>query len=268
MSVARLAEGHLDAASIAAEAGTELEEDALYGVWASSGDVRFEQGRLHGTRPFGSGLGVIDRALVTARTGDGLGLFDVDVEASPSVEHLIDWHTPAMRSSRTGAVVFRAHPVRVMVGPPGWYLSRAGFWHGACGPAACWAGAVDPLIDLAADAASDDPHTQAHVGAMIAARWSVRGLLDRAGREIDLDPDDVSAAAVRALSLRHTVHSIVTDVLDRLARALGPRPFVGDSGFAQRHADVWLYLMQHHSERDLADLAARVAAERRGSVDS
>ena len=58
----------------------------------------------------------------------------------------------------------------------------------------------------------------------------------------------------RALSLRHTVERLCTDVLDRFGRAFGPRPYVGDAAIAQRVADIHLYLRQDHAERDLEAL--------------
>ena len=35
------------------------------------------------------------------------------------------------------------------MGTPGWYVERNGFWHGAVGPAACWAGRAAGLVDAA-----------------------------------------------------------------------------------------------------------------------
>lgn len=43
---------------------------------------------------------------------------------------------------------------------------------------------------------------------------------------------------------------------DRFSQAFGPRPFVTDTGVAQRIADLHLYLRQHHAEHDLALLAS------------
>ncbi len=85
--VARLAEGHLDAAGILAEAGRVLRDGAFYGVWASaSGGTGLRAQRqgdswqLNGTLRFCTGARCLDRALVTARTDDGeLLLLDVDL---------------------------------------------------------------------------------------------------------------------------------------------------------------------------------------------
>jgi hypothetical protein len=73
LSLARLAEGHVDALAILAEAGRSPVPGALYGVWASrSGGaaVRLEQGRtsgvLTGEMRFCSGARVLDRVLLVA----------------------------------------------------------------------------------------------------------------------------------------------------------------------------------------------------------
>jgi alkylation response protein AidB-like acyl-CoA dehydrogenase len=255
--IARLAEGHADALAILSEADRDPVPGARYGVWASRGDLRVDAdtGTVSGRKPFCSGLGIVDRALVTA-SGDGGGvLLDVAVTPGPTVG--IDtsgWGTPALAQSSTGALTLRAHPVDAVVGPPAWYLSRPGFWHGACGPAACWAGATAALLDRAEELVGDDAHQRAHLGAMRAATWAMEALLARAGEEIDDAPDDVAAAERRAQSLRHTVERHSADVLDRFGRAFGPRPYVGDADVAARVADIHLYLRQHHAERDLESL--------------
>jgi len=78
LSLARLAEGHVDALAILAEAGRAPVPGALYGVWASrSGGaaVRLEpRGAtrvLAGTMRFCSGARVLDRALVVADAPEG-----------------------------------------------------------------------------------------------------------------------------------------------------------------------------------------------------
>ena len=262
VSVARLAEAHTDAVAIRAEAGRRTAPDLLYGVWASAsatdGLVVDADGRtVSGTKHMCSGAGVVDRALVTATGADGRHLLvDVAVDPcrAPSVVVDVDaWGTPALAESRTGRVTFDDHPLDgdAVIGSPDFYLGRAGFWHGACGPAACWAGAAIGLVDRAEDLTDDDPHRRADLGAMRALTWGMRALLDRAGVEIDDGSDDVVQAHTRALAPRHLVERSCTEVLDRFGQALGPRPFASDPDVAQRQADVHLYLRQQHGARDL-----------------
>ena len=101
---------------------------------------------------------------------------------------------------------------------PNWYLERPGFWHGACGPAACWAGGAAGLVDYAIGQSRCDSHTMVHLGAMHAAISAVRSFLDSAGDQIDLYPDDRENATYERLPS----DTWWTDVLRRLPRAYGP----------------------------------------------
>jgi alkylation response protein AidB-like acyl-CoA dehydrogenase len=265
VSVARLAEAHTDAVAILHEAGRHPRPASLYGVWASAGseDVRVLAGsdglhQLRGVKPFASGLRIVDRALVTVidgSSGDRL-LYDVALD-HPTVRSTTDqWVCDALRDSSTGVVEFADHQVDPadVVGGPGWYLDRVGFWHGACAPAACWAGAVAGLLDAAEGFVDDDPHRRAHLGGLRADTWAMRAVLTTAGHQIDECPHDVDAARARAYAVRHTIERLATDVLDRFGRAFGPRPFTSNEAVSQRWADSYLYLRQHHGERDLAGL--------------
>jgi alkylation response protein AidB-like acyl-CoA dehydrogenase len=265
VSVARLAEAHTDAVAILHEAGRQPRPNALYGVWASAGstDVGVRtaadgRSELHGVKPFASGLRIVDRALVTVideSSGERL-LYDVALD-HPSVRLITDqWVCDALRDSSTGAAEFIGHGVTTgdIVGGPGWYLDRVGFWHGACAPAACWAGSVTGLLDAAEGLVDDDPHRRAHLGALRAETWAMRAMLSAAGHQIDERPDEIESARARAYAVRHTVERLATDVLDRFGRAFGPRPFTTDAAVSQRWSDSHLYLRQHHGERDLAEL--------------
>jgi alkylation response protein AidB-like acyl-CoA dehydrogenase len=228
-------------------------------VWASAGDLQVGDAgtTVHGTKPFCSGLGIVDRALVTARQDDSVVLVDLDARAGATVRHdRSTWRTSALAATRTGTVVVDHHPVAAcdVVGAPGWYLARPGFWHGACGPAACWAGGAAGLVDAAEVLVDDDPHRRAHLGGLRAAIWTMQAVLDRAGDQIDDRPHDVAAAHFRALAVRHAVERLCTEVLDRFGRAFGPRPLVGDEAVIRRTADLELYLRQDHAERDLHQL--------------
>lgn len=278
VSVARIVEAHTDATSILRAAQRIPGDSEIYGVWASAGpsdgtridrrcremaDSSSASTVINGTKPFASGLGIVTRALVTAAWATGSDsdaasapvLVDVDVTPTSSiVTDLTAWSTPALAESATGTVQFDQHPVDEsdVIGAPGWYLERVGFWHGACGPAACWAGAAAGLVDAAEHIVDADPHRRAHLGAMRSDVWALRAMLASAGREIDDDPADGLRALQRALALRHHVERVATDILDRFGRAFGPRPFAHDADINQRWLDVHLYLRQDHGERDLA----------------
>ncbi|MGH3772089.1 MAG: hypothetical protein ACRDRW_11955, partial [Pseudonocardiaceae bacterium] len=60
---------------------------------------------------------------------------------------------------------------------------------------------------------------------------------------------------------RAVVEAAATQTIERVGRALGPRPLATDATHSRRITDLTVYLRQSHAERDLAvlgDLAAGV----------
>lgn len=276
VTLARLVEAHVDAVQILREAGRRPRAAVAYGVWAAddprmgltlrrSGDG---SGTLVGSKPFCSGAPFLDRALVTVRTPEVL-LIDVDLAAH---RHRIDvdasaWITPAFQETGTATVTFDTVPIGVddVVGPPNWYLDRPGFWHGACAPAACWAGGAQGLVDwtLATAAASaPDTHRDTAAGASSAMSFQLDALLALAGSEIDADPANAVGARVRALQLRHGVERTCVAIIDQLGRAFGPRPLAMEAAVHRRVLDVQLYIRQCHGERDLEVLGRQLRESR------
>lgn len=264
LSVARLAEAHWDAIAILRENGAQPKVGCLYGVWASERPghaLTMEQNQglflINGKKMFCSGAGLVDRALITVGEPEPQ-LVDVDLRENAPFLHFddADWKTGAFRETHTSAVTFSNVPLSSedLIGDPGWYLQRSGFWHGACGPAACWAGGAAGLVDYAKKQSREDPHTLAHLGAMHASIWVMLSCLDSAGREIDEAPKDHERAFVRALTVRHLIEQACTDILRRFLRAYGPHPLVMDEKVSQRYQELDLYLRQSHAERDLEAL--------------
>jgi alkylation response protein AidB-like acyl-CoA dehydrogenase len=267
LSLARIAEAHTDALAILAEAQRVPRAGTLYGVWASEASrapviaQRASNGewQLDGVKQYCSGATLASAALVTARAGDAVLLFDVALDQlGVSVEDST-WATPAFADTETRPVSFTG--VRVasdrLLGDDNWYLSRPGFWHGAIGPAACWAGGASSLVEAATALNRRDPHSRAHVGAMQAMSWGITALLDKAGMEIDADPRNRSQEARRrALKVRHLIERWCTEILDRFGRATGPQLLAYDQQVARQHMALTLYIRQCHAERDLETIPA------------
>jgi alkylation response protein AidB-like acyl-CoA dehydrogenase len=261
LSFARLAEAHFDAVAILVEANRPVKADAIYGVWASETPGKGlalspSPGGLlvNGEKMFCSGAALVDRALVTV-TQPEHRLIDVDMRAA--IDTIVidgsQWKTQAFRETKTATVTFRNTEISEhdVVGDLGWYLERPGFWHGACGPAACWAGGAESLMDFALMQTRNDPHTVAHQGAMQSSIWAMRSFLQSAGEEIDRNPEDRLSGRIRALTVRHLVEQACSDVLRRFARAYGPYPLAMNEESAQQYQELDLYLRQAHAERDL-----------------
>jgi alkylation response protein AidB-like acyl-CoA dehydrogenase len=268
LTLARLAEAHWDAVAILAEAGRRPEPGQLYGVWASekpgeSLELKSSKSAmtLKGSKMFCSGAGLVDRALVTVRTPDDL-LIDVNLKDNAAKIRFdgTGWRAKAFGETHTSQAFFTDAVVTEIdiIDEPGWYVARPGFWHGACGPAACWAGGALGLVDFAMKQKREDPHTLAHLAAIYAAGWGLQSYLELAGREIDDDPLNEVNAQIRALSVRHLVEQACTDVLRRVARAYGPSPLAMDDDLLLRYQELDLYLRQSHAERDLEQLGRQL----------
>jgi alkylation response protein AidB-like acyl-CoA dehydrogenase len=265
LSLARLVEAHVDALAILTEAERTTAANELYGVWASDGPAsRLELHRLpggqlllNGIKKYCTGGGLLDSSLVTAHDGTHRVLVKVSLRAKGlSVQHG-EWAAPAFSATNTATVRFDGVVVEAgaVIGGPNWYLDRPGFWHGALGPAACWAGGAIGLVDAARRVSREDPHFRAHMGALEANEWALQAILTEAGRQIDADPGDSAGVGhKRALMARHLIERTCTEVLDHFGRATGPTLLAFDAAVAQRYAELTLYIRQCHAERDLAEI--------------
>lgn len=272
LALARLAEGHTDAVAILAEAGRHAEPGALYGVWAArpggtGADLCAGAGGgsvLHGTVRFCSGAHLVDRALVVAGGPDGRVLVDVPVEPPGARPDPDSWNTPAMAAADTLDVWFDRVPVGAgdVVGRPGWYTGRPGFAIGGGGVAAVWQGGAAGLLARAVAhlPATPDAHQLAHLGELDALLSATAAQLERLADEIDADP--AGDHALGAARVRCAVERVVRETVDRVPRMLGPGPLSGDAELARMHADLGIYVRQHHGERDHAALGAAVFAAR------
>ncbi len=269
LTLAKLAEAHWDAVAILAEARRPPVPDGLYAVWASEGPKPLTLTQttagleLNGSKQFASGASLVTHALITA----GTQLLEIAVPAASTGTVILDpspWATDAFRLTHTAELTFHsfAIPAEALIGAPGWYTACAGFWPGACGPAACWAGGAAGLIDYATASHRDDPHTLAHLAALHANLWAFESLLDAAGRELDSPSASPQAAQALALKLRHIVEQLCTDTLRRFARAYGPAPLSMNPDIARRYQELDLYLRQSHAERDLESLGRLIRSAR------
>jgi alkylation response protein AidB-like acyl-CoA dehydrogenase len=270
LALARLAEAHLDALTILAEANMHPEPGAAYGVWASEGGARLQIHRvgggwqLRGRKAFCTGCGIVDRALVTARDEGSTLLVDLDVTR---VRGDTDgWSTDAFAETNTATVEFAGLRVgdAQRVGGPNWYLDRTGFWHGALAPAACWAGGAIGLADHCVAVlvgGEPDGHTSGRLGTLDATAWELSALLRAAGDAIDEDPTREAAIAI-AHRCRTMVERSVSSIVDDAVRAVGPRLLAFDEWAGRRVAELQLYVRQHHDRRDHAALGELVRARR------
>jgi len=272
--LARLLEGHLDALAILDEAGRSPVPGAVYGVWASASGgtgLTLRDGRLSGLMRFCSGAPLLDRALTTARDGDGaLHLFDIGVR-DPRLRSVPgSWPALGMDASTSLDVDVHALPVDAasVVGGPGFYLERTGLHLGGIGVAAVWLGGLQGLLDSTLRVLGErqpDEHGLAHLGAVSVALESAAATLVGVAQRLSSAPADGDTGlcdlppaelARIALICRSAVESAVGVGIQRLPRVVGPVALGRDGDFAHRLDDLEVFVRQHHGERDLARLGA------------
>jgi len=269
LSVARVAEPHVDALAIMAEAGMPAPAvDTTWGVFAAEGPgARLEASehdegwRLDGLKPWCSLAGDLTHALVTAWVDESRrGLFAVDLR-HPGVRPLEDsWHARGLAAVPSGPVRFADVPADA-VGGPGWYLRRDGFAWGGMGVAAVWYGGavgVARRLLVAARDRTPDQVALVHIGTADAALAGARALLLDAARRVDGGSARGEPGALLAQRLRQVVADAAERVLTCVEHGLGPGPLALEPRHAARVADLRLYLRQHHAERDAAALGRQV----------
>ncbi len=292
LTVARVAEPHLDALAILAESGQLADaaprgsalRDSTWGVYAAEGgaarlrarprtgldgqapDQAPDAWQLDGTKPWCSLAEAVDRALVTAWVDEERrGLFAVSlrqagvtVQAQPGT-----WVSHGLRSVRSTPTSYESAEA-TPVGPPGWYLERDGFAWGGIGVAAVWfGGAVGIARRLRRQVTEREPDQigWAHLGSVDAALHAARSVLVESADAIDHGRADGESGALLALRVRQVVADAVEAVIRVSDHALGPAPLAFEDEHATRVSDLRVYVRQHHAERDTAALgraAARV----------
>jgi hypothetical protein len=273
-SLAKLYEGHTDALAILAELGCAplRPPGSTWGTWAAEApDGRAElrgmdgvQARLHGAKSWCSGADGVTHGLLTAWLPDGSGpqLAALDMRQRGVAVSASRWHAVGMSRSTSLDLRFEGAAVD-LVGEPGGYLERAGFWHGGTGIAACWYGGAVTLADALGRGVGrgEAPATGfrlAALGRTDVCLRQTRAVLREAAQWIDAHPGaDARAIALRA---RLCAEACATEVLQAVGSALGAGPFCREERFARCAADLPVFIRQSHAERDFAALGERIAS--------
>ena len=121
------------------------------------------------------------------------------------------------------------------------------------------AAVVDDVLALLTDAPKVDEHQLAHLAAVHTALRSGEALLADAADLVDAAPDVDHTSLMN--TCRAAAERAAWETLDRVPRITGATPLCRDHAFAQRLADLQVYVLQHHAERDLAALGRAILAE-------
>ena len=276
LSLAKLYEGHTDALAILHELRYDhLPDSAVWAMWAAEEPGKRvvintvgnrEDITLSGRKSWCSGATDADYALLTAWFPDQKSPQLVAVAMDhPSISISTDsWHAVGMADTQSAEVCFHDTPAQ-LVGAPGDYLSRQGFWHGGAGIAACWYGGTlavaGALLSGVQTMSHDHPAMVYRAASLGQIDWTlaaVGALLREGAAWIDANPDEDAMAM--ALRLRQAAEAAATDVLIETGRALGATPFCRNASFARAAADLPVFIRQSHGDRDDAALAKAVIA--------
>ena len=273
LALAKLYEGHTDALAIMNELGAEPRDiRSTWGMWAAEapeGRALIDACRdwevvLQGAKSWCSGASNLDHGLLTAWFADGRGpqLVRVAMNQAGVRSDAHGWKAVGMVGSDSINVTFE-NARGELVGAPGDYLFRPGFWQGGAGVAACWYGGALTLGQALADATKKSPASArsafrlASLGKVDLSLQATVAVLRDTADWIDSHPlEDASAVALRA---RLAAEMCAQQVLHEAGRALGAGAFCRDARFARMAADLPVFVRQSHAERDFAALGDRVA---------
>jgi hypothetical protein len=128
------------------------------------------------------------------------------------------------------------------------------------GVAACWYGAALAIAERLRGGRDDPDDLRAlAVGTVDVALHAAALCLTDAAQAVDRGHADGAAGPVLALRVRSIIAHAVECTLAQSRHTLGPAPLAFDEHHARRVADLELYVLQHHGERDVAALGRYLA---------
>lgn len=280
VSVARVAEPHLDAISILGQCpsfdpaggdgpatGSGMPAGS-WGVFAAEGQgtrlraVRMDGGwQLTGRKPWCSLGSKLTHAIVTAHVSDASRrAFAVDLRENGVSVPESGWISRGLRQVESGPIDFD-NVTATAIGGDDWYLNRPGFSWGAIGVAACWYGAavaVGRRLYRGCLDRTPDQLATSYLGSVDTALHTARTALSAAALAVDGGTATGREGVLLAQRTRNIVHRAAETVIAATAHNLGPAPLTFEEEHARRVADLQIYLRQHHGARDHAALGQSI----------
>jgi alkylation response protein AidB-like acyl-CoA dehydrogenase len=293
----RLFEGHVNALQLIDRYGSEAQraraaDDArqgrLFGVWnteAEDGVKLARQGEsylLSGSKTFASGLGHVERAIVTASVDDGAArgqqMLLLALDERPPIEDRSFWRPLGMRASASYRAGFDGcHVGRdEFIGTIGDYYRQPTFGVGAIRFAAVQLGGAEAIFDetrrfLRELGRTADPFQRARVGEMAWRIEAGRLWLSAAGAHSSqalrgpIEADD--RASERMLAYANMMRSAIEDVCLRIIelaeRSIGARGLLRPEPVERMHRDLAHYLRQPAPDAALVQAGRHVLCDAR-----
>lgn len=289
LSVARLFEGHLNAAkllhlyggsSVAERAFAAVRDGALLGVWAADGACPLRYGRagrhlrLDGEKIFASGLGLVRFAVVslraegTDRSCPDLAIVDVSDSArqDPSA-----WNATGMRATVSGRFDFTGLEIdpAALIGQPGDYEREPHYEGGTWRYCAAQLGGAEALVelwrsDLAARGRLDDSMQLARYARAVSLCRAMAHLVRETGMTVETSATGgaarIDAAVADALLTQQFVEESCVEVLRLAERSLGTAGYVSGSSIERIRRDLSLFLRQAAPDAKLLRAGRLLAA--------
>ncbi|MGR3512119.1 MAG: acyl-CoA dehydrogenase [Paracoccaceae bacterium] len=250
LSLARLIEGHVNAAQLIARFGGEV-PTGLLGVWGADSPrpASFDGQQLFGVKQYASGLGIVEHAIVSVATDEGVRLSLV--RADDAARHdPTPWRMTGMQATVSGHFTLdglRPH----WLGPPDAYFHEPYFLGGVWRIAALQTGGTLGLLTAARDYLAEidrlDADAQvARLAPLFGRTFAARGLVERAahvaeGAEGRDDPDRAVALSVMA---RLVTEDLAQDAIKAVERSLGLSHFEDGSPTGAKARDLAVYCRQ------------------------
>lgn len=269
LTLAKWFESHLDALSILYELGHGETQQGLWAVWAAEGHpnpIRYQDGKISGSKSWCSGAHIVDYALMTYRDEQGKSqLLTVAMNQSGIDIDNSAWQAVGMQATDTATVTFD-HVAATQVGTPNAYLDRVGFWHGAAGVAACWYGATASLASYLIESYQQKPndYKAMYLGQISSDLAVSRQYLHQVAYLIDSQPEDNHELAIR--QLRTNIEQLARQVIETVGQALGAAPFCGNAHFATLSADLTVFIRQSHGAFDLQRIGELTSFQAEGNI--
>ena len=260
LSVARLYEGHVNAAKLVAlygdgrtrdHAWRAVRDGALMGVWGADGTPPLglaASGALTGAKRFASGLGHVSLAVVSIADGRGMRLALVPV-GEAAREDASGWQVSGMRATASGAYDFEGVRPVAELGSPGDYLREPHFEGGTWRYCAAHLGGAEALADevramLVRSGRADDPHQRDRIARMAMACETARLWIESAAMRVEGDPADPDGAAAYALLAREATERACLEVIEMAERALGMLAHAETTPIDRMRRDLSVFLRQ------------------------
>ena len=261
LSLGRVVEGHINGVLLFGWYGSDrqlnrlaadLRRNRVFGVWATEPapgvviDVTGSEAALRGAKSFATGAGHIDRAIITARTGDRSQLVVVPADR-PERTDASGWTMRGMKGTLSGRYDLTGLSAAgdATLGAPGDYLREPRFTAGAWRFTAVQLGGIERIVglmrELMTETAREDPLQRVQFAdAVVAARTAYLWVREAAVRAVG-ERDD---AVPFALMTRGVVERAGLDVMERATRVIGTRSCVTGTALDKAIRDLGLYLRQ------------------------